>query len=221
MNALPASGAYEHPALGPVFYSVDEVSDDPDTQVGQVINMMRGYASADARSPLFQHDVLNAAVSDDPVSDIWNYLNRYTGSRGMQFVSDERTGAAWNQSERWRPLVEALIRPVDQAWLSNPQGDCDDYAMYGAAHLIARGILCSFATVAADDQDPSVYSHVYLVAYPGGRRVAMDLSHGRFLGWECPNRFGKLREWPVSGLNLFGLGLLLAGGYLLYRAMVN
>ena len=129
--------------------------------------MMRGYASADARSPLFQHDVLNAAVSDDPISDTWNYLNRYTGSRGMQFVSDERTGAAW--SERWRPLVEAMIRPVDQAWLSNPQGDCDDYAMYGAAHLIARGVLCSFATVGADDQDPSVYSHVYLVAYPGGK----------------------------------------------------
>jgi hypothetical protein len=218
--ALPASGVYQHPALGQVLYNVAEVSDDPDTQVAQVIGMMRGYANDDASSPLFHQDLMQCARTDDPVSDVWNYLNRFSGSRGMQFVSDENTGADWDESYRWRPLVEVLIRPVDQAWLDNPQGDCDDFSMYGAAHLISRGIPCSFATVAADSQDPSIYSHVYLVAYPNGQRIPMDLSHGPYLGWEVASQYGKFREWPLGGdLGLLGWGLLLAGSYLLYKAV--
>jgi hypothetical protein len=229
LSALPSTGMYDHPTLGPVLYSVAVVSDDPDTQVQQVIGMMSGYAASDAKSPLFQQDVQLCAGQGggDPIQDVWAYLNRYSGSRGMQFVNDELTGAAWDETYRWRPLVEALIRPVDQAWLPNPQGDCDDFSMYGVAHLLARNVPCSFATVAADDLDPSIYSHVYLVAYPkegmfAGRRVPLDLSHGYHLGWECPNRFGKLREWPVGGgSGLLKFGLLAAGGYLLYRAVVN
>lgn len=229
VGALPRRGVYDHPALGPVRYQVTEVSDDPDTQVEQVIGMMRGYSLADAKSPMFRQDVLQCSSMGygDPVSDVWSYLNRFSGARGMRFVSDETTGAAWDETYRWRPLVEALIRPVDQAWLSNPQGDCDDFSMYGAAQLAARGVPCSFATVAADDSDPSAYSHVYLVAYPqsgmyAGQRVPMDLSHGHALGWECANRFGKFREWPVTGgVNMLGLGLIAVGGYFLYKAMVN
>jgi hypothetical protein len=92
--------------------------------------------------------------------------------------------------------------------------------MYGAAHLMARGVPCSFVTVAADDSDPSMYSHVYLAAYPNGQRVPIDLSHGHYPGWETVNRFGKRKEWPIgSGFNFLGLGLLAAGGYLLYRAV--
>jgi hypothetical protein len=230
LSALPPVGMYDHPALGPVLYSVSLVSDDPDKQVGQVIGMMSGYAASDAKSPLFQQDIIMCAAlgGGDPISDVWAYLNRQSGYRGMRFVSDEITGAPWDETLRWRPLVEALIRPVDQAWLSNPQGDCDDFAMYGASHLIARGVPCSFVTVAADDSDPNMYSHVYLVAFPqsgpfAGQRVPMDLSHGPYVGWETANRFGKRREWPVgsSGFGLLGFGLLAAGGYFLYRMAVN
>jgi hypothetical protein len=231
LSALASSGTYDHPALGPVLYSVQVVSDVPDVQVSQVIGIMSGYSAADARSPLFQQDVLMCAAlgGGDPISDTWAYINRYTGSRGMRFVQDEVTGAAWDESFRWRPLVEALIRPVDQAWLSNPQGDCDDFAMYGASHLIARGVPCAFVTVAADDIDPNMYSHVYLVAYPqtgmyAGQRVPMDLSHGHYVGWECPNRFGKRREWPIGGgggLGVLGFVLIAGGAYLLYKAVTN
>ena len=224
LSALPSSGMYNHPALGPVLYSVSVVSDDPDMQVEQVIRMMSGYASADSKSPLFQRDVEMCAGlgGGDPIHDVWSYLNKESGSRGMRFVNDEVTGAPWDESFRWRPLVEALIRPVDEAWLQNPQGDCDDFSMYGAAHLLARGVPCSFVTVAADDSDPNMYSHVYLAAYPHGGRVPLDLSHGHYPGWETANRFGKRREWPVgsNGLGLLGMGLLAAGGaYLLYRAV--
>jgi hypothetical protein len=227
LSALASSGTFDHPELGPCLYEVTEVSDNPDIQVEQVIGMMKRYASSDSQSSLFQRDVQTCADqgSGDPVTDVWTYLNRQSGTRGMKFVHDERIGAAFDQVPRfqWRPLVEALIRPVDQAWLSNPQGDCDDFAMYGAAHLLARGVPCSYATVAADELDPSLYSHVYLVAYPrsgsyAGQRVPLDLSHGHFPGWETESKFGKFREWPVTGgLNYLGVGLLVALSYLIYR----
>lgn len=204
---VPLSGEISHPTLGRVRYQVTEVSDDPDTQVDQTIALMRQYAVEDSQNPSFHQDVYRAWRSDDPLFDTWSYLNRGTGERMMSFVRDETTGAPVQSLQpigNWRPVVETLIRPADQATLPNPQGDCDDFAMYGAAQLLARGVPCAYCTVAADEVDPTIYSHVYLVAYPtsgpyAGQRVPLDLSHGSSLGWETQNWFGKRKEWPLSG----------------------
>lgn len=217
---FPASGILNHPKLGEVRYEITEVSDDPDEQVAATVGLMRQYATEDQVHPALLNDVAQALRSDDALTDTWNYLRR-NGQRGMQFVRDEVTGQPFS----WRPVVETLMRPADQAHIANPQGDCDDFAMYGAAHLIARGVPCSFATVAADPQDPTVFSHIYLVAYPtlgpwAGFRVPLDLSHGPSLGWEVPNAsFLKFAEWPLqSRVGLICWGLLAGGAYLLYRA---
>lgn len=224
---FPLSGVVDHPSLGRVKYSIKEVSDDPDEQVAETIALMRQYANEDAGNPGFQADVAAAWKSDDAIGDTFNYLRR-NGGRGMQFVPDETNGAPFESAERpggWRPVVETLIRPADQCLLSNPQGDCDDFAQYGAAHLMARGVPCSYATVGVEPQDPSVYSHVYLVAYPkdgpyAGMRVPLDLSHGPQVGWECPNPWGKFQEWPLAGgFGLVGWGLLIGGAWLGYRAL--
>ncbi len=122
----------------------------------------------------------------------------------MQFVEDEDTGSPFQSViGRWHPVVETLVRPIDQAVATDPQGDCDDFEMYAAAHLLARGVPCSFVTVAANEQTPDEYSHVYLAAYPqdgprAGRRVPLDFSHGPRLDWETENVFGKRREWPIA-----------------------
>lgn len=224
---FPLSGTMQHPQLGQVKYELTEVSDDPDTQVAQVISLMKRYAIQDAASPALLRDVSAAYRSEDPIQDTWDYLRRH-GARGMRFVRDEQTGAPFERSQGpggWRPVVETLMRPVDQAITPVPQGDCDDFAMYGAAHLRARGVPSAFATVAADEREPNVYSHVYLIAYPvdgphAGQRVPLDLSHGPYPGWEVPNQFQKFQEWPVeSGISLFIVGLLAAGSILLYRAL--
>lgn len=203
MPAFPMSGSLQHPVLGAVRYQITEVSDDPDTQVEETIGLMRRYALQDSRNPIFLQESATAAVSEDPLADVWAFISRKDGIRQMQFVSDELTARPWGDIGRWRPIVETLIRPVDQVVIPNPQGDCDDFSMYGAAHLMARGIPVCYCTVAADGSDPFIYSHVYLVAYPqsgprAGQRVPVDLSHGPYLGWETENRFGKRREWPVG-----------------------
>lgn len=224
---FPRSGVLNHPALGQVRYTFTEISDDPDTQVEQTIRLMTWYVLEDVGNPILMSDAATAAQGD-PIEDTWAYLSRKEGIRQMQFVHDEDTARPWGDIGRWSPIVETLMRPVDQVTAWKPQGDCDDFAMYGAAHLVARGVPCSFCTVAADANDPSIYSHVYLVAYPqsgvyAGRRVPLDLSHGQQLGWETANRFGKRKEWPVSASPALGPCVLaagvLAGGIILYKMM--
>jgi len=221
MPAFPMSGYVNHPALGRVPYQLHVLSDDPDQQVEATIGLMSEYALQDASNSIIKDESLAAASSGDPIEDTWRYLSRKDGARQMQFVHDEDTGRPWGDIGRWCPVVETLIRPVDQAVLSNPQGDCDDFSMYGAAHLLARGVPVSFCTVAADGSDPSIYSHVYLVAYPNGRRVPLDLSHGPYAGWETANRFGKRREWPIvpKSMGICKCILFAVGGVLLYKML--
>ena len=216
-------GILNHPALGPCSYELTQVSDDPDTQVEQVIGMMNSYATQDSKSDVIGADCAACRQTGDPVTDTWDYLARRGGSRGMQFSRDEPLAEPVEDSlPVWQPIVEALIRPADEALLPNPIGDCDDFAMYGAAHLLCSGVPCSFVTIAADPQYPWMYSHVYLVAYPkdgwfAGQRVVLDLSHGHFLGWEHQGAF-RLRGWPIRSWSpafLFG-ALAGAGAYLIY-----
>lgn len=226
--AFRHAGTVAHPSLGVVRFEIRELSEDPDTQVDQTISLMRQYALEDSQAPVIIMDSLTAKEGD-PIEDTWNYLSRKDGIRQMQFVHDETTGRPWGDIGRWNPIVETLIRPADQVTLIRPQGDCDDFAMYGAAHLLARGVPCSFCTVAADDGDPSIYSHVYLVAYPrtglhAGKRVPLDLSHGWYAGWETENKFGKRREWPVSaspGMWPCAIAAGVIGGFILYKILAG
>jgi hypothetical protein len=213
-----AANLFDHPALGSVKYSTTEVSDDPDTQVAQTIDLMRRYAVEDSRSALVIADAARAWQSGDPIGDTWGYIK----SR-LQFINDEVTAEPLQPSFIY-PIVETLCRPKDMAVAPYPQGDCDDFSMYGAAHLLARGVPCSFATVAANGQDPTAYSHVYLVAYPktgpyAGKRVPMDLSHGAYPGWEVGNQYGKMREWPCNSTSsVLIIAAIIGAGLLIYEA---
>ena len=222
---LPPSGLIVHPALGPVRYSIREVSDVPDRQVAQTISMMSAYARADSTDPAVRADAARARATGDPIADTWTHLRR-GGLRGMRFVRDEVTAAPFSEYEyaspgRWNPLVESFARPELLARSEDPHGDCDCFCMYGAAHLIILGIPVAFCTVAADASDPQTFTHVYLVAYPGGERVPLDLSHGPYPGWETGKVYRK-QEWSIGNGNLFlafGAAALLGGAMIAYCAM--
>lgn len=213
-----------HPQFaGPVQYTVTEVSDDPDTQVEQVIGMMTEYATSDARSEAIGRVADWCRRELDPwlsARNAWKYAHNQ-----LRFQRDEATAGPFSFSD---DVVEVLVRPVDlcaEIMKGNrPVEDCDGFSMFLAAVLCRMNIACSFVTVAADQRAPDRYSHVYVVAYPDGQRIALDASHGSYPGWECPN-LGKMREWPVNhsggsgGLlaRVFALGVLAGAGYYLFQ----
>lgn len=202
------SGRVWHPDYGQeVNYELHELPDDPDGQVEATISLMRGYVDADHLSPAVRRQVQVAnGYGGDPLENAFAHVQ---GS--MRFKNDDEIhGRIFG---KWRPggmgdVIEVISRPIDTAVAIErgfrPEEDCDGYSTYASALLASQDIPCSYATVGADEQEPFRYSHVYLVAYPktgkyAGMRVPMDTSHGKYVGWECPNRFGKFREWPVYG----------------------
>lgn len=210
---------------------VQELPDSPDAQVAATVAVMAQYAVEDSASPEVQAQAVQALREsggdpddygdDAAVRAVWTYVK----SR-MSFVNDAVLGAPVEE-RLGQPVVESVMRPRDIA--SWGVGDCDDYTTWGAALLLSMRVACRFATVAADARVPSEYSHIYLVAYPvvdgETRRVPMDLSHGKSIGWETENRFDKFREWDLessaagSGAGL--LAIVAAVGVGLWQHMRN
>ncbi len=220
-----------HPAFGdsPILYSVREVSEDPEIQVGQVIGMMRGYVRDDVTDPYIQADAADSigAADGDPTRDVFAYVKPR-----IVFQRDEVTAAPF-QPHYDGTFVESLIRPADMSRMIRSQGqgigDCDDFSMYTAALLEARGIKTGFVTIAANPEYQREFSHVYVAAYPkdGQRvlwhprefsheRIPVDTSHGPGAGWESPVCF-RMQEWPIEqsygwlvGVGAAGLAFYLA-----------
>lgn len=193
----------EHAALGLVRFQAQELGPYPDLQVAQTIGVMRDRVLEDAQDPWFKSRALGIAGSGNDLDKVGRVFEHAHGS--IKFQRDETTAAGLNGAVDPDSVVEVIIRPQDMAQYVDAgmgRGDCDDFSMYASALLGACDIPSSFITVAADNGAPDQYSHVYVVAYPmvdGQRtRVACDTSHGDYPGWEVPNAFGKLREWPVS-----------------------
>jgi len=221
MNGL--HGRTVHPELGEVPFRLDQVSNDPNEQVEATIRRMLPYTSLSALTPIIRDHLMKAVYLADG--------NPFAGSHGwvksvLRFREDEATLGQLDTPDR-AGTIEVLIPPMDLAAAVDagiaPAEDCDGYAMYVAALLLAANIPCSFVAVAADPTDPERFSHVYVAAYPQPNiRIPIDASHGEYAGWECPNRFNKRKEWPLNAsLNLwpmlFALGLLGGAAYVATR----
>ncbi len=216
------------PSFGQVI-NVDAtpLSEDPDTQVAQVIDMMLDYSGADALSPEIRADALRGCAlgNGDCIAGNWQDVKN-----SIRFVQDEDTGepfTAWlKQAHDGDGVPEVLVRPVDMRRMADPKGDCDCFSMTMRARLLALGIPAGFVTVAVDPEDPDRYSHVYNYADCSNGacgpnwngRVALDTSHGQYAGWEAPNPYGKRAEWPQSGWKLLaGVALVAALGFVAWK----
>jgi transglutaminase-like putative cysteine protease len=196
-------------------YTLTYLPDDPYAQVAAMTGRMSDAVSA-ARIPIEQEafSVLNqdAAVHGDvnPIRAVWNYVREK-----MRFVSDDVPGMQLEQVLGLStPVVESLVRPEYMHQYGS--GDCDDYVTYGAALLNALGVPVKFCTVAADANEPNVYSHVYLVAYYDGQRIPLDLSHGQHVGWEKEDGVYMRQEWPCGGSGIGLIILAVVAGWLCF-----
>lgn len=216
------SGTVYHPGIGQyVNYQAIPLSEDPDLQVAQTIELMRRNVIEDSQHPAIQEQAaaIQQQGSGDPVSDVFDFVRGRVGFQRDEVIAEPMRSAAMLNGE----VVEVLIRPRDLATMDRPIEDCDGFASYGPALLKAMGIPCAFVTVAADNRDPGRFSHVYAACYPpGGERVSIDSSHGPYAGWEAPDQYNKVKEWPIDGPNwceLAAIALALTGLWLLAGAI--
>lgn len=212
-----------HPDFGrPVAYRFEAMPEDPNAQVRMTVERAIRLILDDATAPLIQSEAQKLLCAENPIIGLWQEIKPR-----IRFQQDYDSAQRLDTADpRKRQVVETFVPPLWQAWLIKTRGqgfeDCDGFTMYGACLLVALGIPVCMCTVAAERERPWEYSHVYLVAYWNGRRIPLDLSHGPYPGWECPN-LGRKREWIVCEETLRPspvIPLLLAaaaGGYLLWR----
>lgn len=189
-----------HPDFGGIVnYSLQALPGSSDGQVRSTVNQVIRYVREDASSPFIQEEArkMLALGSGDPNIGCWSLLKP-----AMKFKRDEAIAEDLQaEDDKKADIIEVLIRPLDQWLLIKLKGmgigDCDCWNMYAACLLTALGVPCSLATVSADEDRPHEFSHIYLVSYAGGIRTPLDISHGEYAGWECPN-LGRIKEWKVN-----------------------
>lgn len=213
--AAPVSALMRHPRFGaaPIRASAWPRPHEDEAATEQTIHQMQEFIAADSQHPNVQA-AAREATAGVMAGDVANHIRAVWAwiKRRVRLVSDAelaRLGGFPNAEE-----AEVLIRPADILTMPEPQGDCDDFAMLGAAMLRVLGISSEFITVAADPTDLTRYSHVYLLAVlPSGERLPLDLSHGEYPGW-FPGTLGKTRIWvsPQRGLGAIDWGALVQIG---------
>jgi hypothetical protein len=81
---------------------------------------------------------------------------------------------------------QLLISPSVLLRMKTPEGDCATFTMLADAMVLCCGYPVRILTLAADRTRPGEYSHVYGAARDNGRWIPLDVSHGKYPGWEVP-----------------------------------
>ena len=192
--------------IWPASYHINRTPANPidsDISTQQTVEMMIRLAKVSSHSPLVQAAILSATDGILPSNLQPITLARaifYFVKGHIHFTEDEELiykGLGIDRVDK-----ELLITPDVLLAMPYPMGDCDDFSLLTASMLLAGGVPCSFVTIAADPETPEKFSHIYVRAYlisegQGlGNSVAMDCSHGSYLGWEYQGAFRR-QEWLI------------------------
>lgn len=200
-TATPAAaGAVLHPGFaGVANYTTWSRPDDDDDATEQTINLMRTLAAADSQAPQIQAAAELATHGRQSAEAKAAGIFQWIKGR-VAFKEDAETAAPLVAAGLVESDTELLIRPLDLIGMREPAGDCDDFSTLTAALLMAAGIPAEFVTIAADAEQPDNYSHVYTRALTPAGPIALDTSHGPYIGWEAAP-VGKSRTWTVNPMN--------------------
>lgn len=134
---------------------------------------------------------------DTLLRTVWQFVRGH-----LRFMEDENH----LQFEGIDGFDTELVQTPD--WLlsasnGDPKGDCNSgYSVLTASLLCnaRQDIGVYFVTVKANEYDPNSWSHVYVaVKCPCGKVVALDTSHGPYMGWELnPHSISDKRIWTIQ-----------------------
>lgn len=222
----------EHNSISPLMglkASLQALPMGADGQVLSTIDLMKQYALEDSKHPLIIETAKRIAYGNRSLEA---GVHSEAQSK-MRFVEDSANAAQTNIAELApdSDVIEVLTRPADVELLYRHQGvvsgDCDDFSMYCAALLLALEDLgfpisnVRFITIAADNENPNEFSHVYVRAMCDGVDTAIDASHGAYAGWHAEDRAFRKTEHPVKAISYAGslaLALILGFVFLVKKA---
>jgi len=101
---------------------------------------------------------------------------------------------------------QLIVDPIALLGMPHPAGDCSAFTMLVCALLRCLGVRYELVTVAADPEEPALFTHVYPQALietagPDARvRLALDVHAGKSPGWEVPAQDVFRRQvWSADG----------------------
>lgn len=132
--------------------------------------------------------------SSDPAMKAWAAF--WFCKHQVKFVVDEAPMMRLGEPNQ----QDLLISPSVLIRMDKPQEDCDGFTMLGAALLKCLGVPFVIVTIAASPDDPSRWSHVFLMAHTGNTWLPIDASHGTGPGWIVPaSHTYRWHCWDESG----------------------
>lgn len=187
------------PQFPPIALNRTAAAADTDTATRQTIQKMCELIRESASDPEVQRVAQYvkkhfACGSDDPAMLAWGVF--WWMKHSIKFRSDEATMFRVGEQNQ----QDLLISPAVLVRMKDPSEDCDGFTMLAAALLTVLGVSVVIATVAADESDPSRWSHVFLCAIVNGRVLPLDTSHGAAPGWMVPKaRINRWQTWTLDG----------------------
>ena len=187
------------------------LSDDPDTATAQTVQEMCRQIHQAAKDPLVRQLAINA-VRNFRGGLAWagTGINPFSNPQCMaescwwwckHFLRFKHHGSMF---EAWsadlgdpRTKLQLLIAPDVLVRMNRMEGDCAIYTMMLCAMLEALGIRWEIVTLAVDQMQPEIFSHVFARAVLPAGRESLDASHGPYPGWQVPAR-DIHREWTFD-----------------------
>jgi hypothetical protein len=194
-----------HAAMPAIALERTRALDDTDGATRQTVEKMCELIRDSARDPYVQRCAAYARDrfamgSSDPAALAWGCF--WYVKHCVKFRLDEGTMLQIGESHDayGQQQQDLLIAPAVLVRMKNPSEDCDGFTMLTAALLTCLGVPVLIATVAADLDDPTRWSHVFLCAIINGRVKPLDTSHGAAPGWMVPrNRIHRWQTWTLDG----------------------
>lgn len=151
-----------------------------DRGTAETLSIMRRFANAGSRNVTVRDTAIHVVAQEpgaqhNPLAQL-EALFRFVRDR-IAFIGDVRG-------------VETLQTP--EKTLEVGAGDCDDRATLLVAMARSIGIPAQFdfCVIAANPIRPRAFSHVYVIATIGGKRIALDPTYrSNAPGYEFPGRF--------------------------------
>jgi transglutaminase-like putative cysteine protease len=170
-------------------YDRPMLSDDEET--AQTVSYMDAIAAAESNDAAVENAVSEALAAagitaDAPPLDIAAAVFRWLKST-VRYVPTPGTS----------PLVDqTLISPTAVLAMPDPIGDCPQFSMLAAAMFRVLCMPTRYVTIAAADEAPDQWSHIYnMVELDPGRWLPFDSSNGPAPGSEYTRPYKK-KVWP-------------------------